>query len=55
MKTAILPRFLSAVASVVVTVFLFDLVATMGRSPDSEIVSSTSTQPAVYYVAAFSS
>jgi hypothetical protein len=50
MNTPTLPRAFAVVVSVVVTVVLFDWVATMGRSP-IEITASDSTRPVVYHVA----
>jgi hypothetical protein len=51
MKTPVLPRAFAVVASVVVTVVLFDWVATMGRSTDPDVRASDTTWPAAYHVA----
>ena len=51
MKRAVLPRLFAAVTSVAVTVFLFDTVAMMGRSADSDIAASAAIGPTAYQVA----
>ena len=51
MKKAVLPRLFAVVTSVVVTVFLFDTVATMGRSTESDIAASAAIGPTAYQVA----
>jgi hypothetical protein len=51
MKNALLPRLFAAVASVVVTLVLFDLVATMGQYADPQTVASAALRPAAYRVA----
>jgi hypothetical protein len=50
MKNALLNRLYAAVASVVVTLFLFDQVATMGQYADPQTAASAALRPAPYQV-----
>ena len=52
MKKAVLPRLFSAVVSIIVTLVLFDQVATMGQSADAESSRPVTVRPAGYHVAA---
>ncbi len=54
MKKAVLPRLFAAVASVVVTLVLFDQVARMGQYADPQTAATAAVQPAAYHVAAAS-
>ena len=51
MKKAVLPRLFAAIASVVVTLVLFDQVATMGQYADPQTAASAALRPAAYHVA----
>ena len=52
MKQTVQPRLFAAVASVVITLVLFDQVATMGQSDQPPGAASAAAQPAAYHVAA---